>query len=88
MKERTVQIRNETGLHARPASLFVKAAQLFTADIKVKKGDRLANAKSIMEVMVLGAGKGDTINLIADGEDEEQAVTELTRLIESGFGYD
>lgn len=86
MKEKTLEIINETGLHARPASLFVQAAQKFAADIQVKKGDNSANAKSIMEIMALGAGRGDTVTLIAEGSDEEEAIAELSRMIESGFG--
>ncbi|MBX5475993.1 MAG: HPr family phosphocarrier protein [Clostridia bacterium] len=83
---RTVTVTHESGLHARPAALFVQTAARFKADIKVAKGDRSANAKSIMSVLALGVTKGTTIDILATGDDAEEAVDALTRLVESGFG--
>lgn len=83
---RTVIVTHESGLHARPAALFVQTAARFKADIKVAKGDRSANAKSIMSVLALGVTKGTTIDILATGDDAEEAVDALTRLVESGFG--
>lgn len=86
MVEVTLEVINKTGLHARPASQFVQKAQQFVSEIKVKKDQSAANAKSIMEIMSLGAGKGDTISIVASGDDEEMAIDALGELIKSGFG--
>ncbi len=85
MKRCTVTIINETGLHARPANQFVQASKNFTSDITIKKGDASVDAKSILGVLTLGAGKGSEIIIEANGEDEEKAVEALAELIESGF---
>lgn len=85
-----VKLINPTGLHARPASLFVQVASKFKSEIKVqnitaKKAP--ADAKSIMDMAVNGTGeKGDVIRIIAEGEDAEEALKELKELVESGFG--
>ena len=79
-------IENKTGLHARPASRFVQIANEFKCDIFIEKGNTRVNAKSIMGVMTLGAGKGSKISIIADGIDEREAIETLTQLIESKFG--
>lgn len=71
----------EAGLHARPASLFVKTAKQFSSSIIVVKDGREANAKSPMKLMTLGAKKGDGILIRAEGEDEEEAVDALVKLI-------
>lgn len=83
---RTVTVTHESGLHARPAAMFVQTAARFKADIQVAKGDRSANAKSIMSVLALGVTKGTTIDIRATGDDAEEAVDALARLVESGFG--
>ncbi|HEY0811036.1 MAG TPA: HPr family phosphocarrier protein [Longimicrobiales bacterium] len=84
--ERTVQIRNKFGLHARPAAEFVKLANQFKSDIFVRKFDLEVNGKSIMGMMMLAAECGVEISVRAAGEDAEHAVTELVRLVEQGFG--
>ena len=61
-------IENKTGLHARPASKFVQVANEFKSDIFIEKGNTRVNAKSIMGVMTLGAGRGSKIRLIVDGK--------------------
>ncbi|MBE3589478.1 MAG: HPr family phosphocarrier protein [Firmicutes bacterium] len=83
---KTVTVTHESGLHARPAALFVQTAARFKADIQVAKGDRQANAKSIMSVLALGVTKGTTIDIRATGEDAQEAVEALARLVEGGFG--
>ena len=88
MYSRTVTIINPTGLHARPASEFVKTAGQFACDIKLKKAgdENLINAKSIVFLLSMGLHKGTEIEIIADGNDEKEAVDTLLSLIESGFG--
>lgn len=84
--EKLVVIKNETGLHARPAGMFVKKASEFTSSVEVKHKGKSVNAKSIMGIMSLGLGKGEEITICADGADEESAVNALAELVESGFG--
>lgn len=82
MVERNVSVNIKPGLQARQAALFVQEANRFDADIFLKKDDRQVNAKSIMGVMSLAIAKGSDILLIADGNDEEQAITSLAELVE------
>lgn len=84
--EKTVSIKNESGLHARPAGMFVKKAAEFKSTIEVVAKGKNVNAKSIMGIMSLGLGKGDELTVVANGEDQESAVAALVELIESGFG--
>ena len=83
MKETTVN--NQVGLHARPATFFIQKANEFKSSIWVEKDDRRVNAKSLLGVLSLGIVKGTTINLIADGPDEEAAIKALVELIDSEF---
>jgi phosphocarrier protein len=83
MAENKVTIHNKTGLHARPAALFVQKASQFTSDISIVLGAKVVNAKSIMGVMSLGAGQGSKILIKAKGEDAQQAVDALTELLDS-----
>ncbi len=75
-------------LHARPANLFVRVASERVAEVRVRCGEKLANAKSILEVLALGAARGATIELEAEGPDAEQALDELTRLVLANFDAD
>ena len=84
--EKNLTVINETGLHARPAGMFVKGASGFKSNIEIEANGRKVNAKSIMGVMSLGLSKGTEFTLIANGEDEEQAVAALAEMVESGFG--
>ena len=86
MVEKTVEISNPTGLHARPAALFVQTAGKFTSYIWIEKSDKKVNAKSIMGLMSLAVSLGENVVIGADGEDEQLAVKELIELITSGFG--
>ena len=84
--ERTVTIVNRLGLHARAAARFVTLASKFAADVRVRKDQREVSGKSIMGVMMLAAAQGSQVTLIAEGEDEQQALDELDALIANRFG--
>jgi phosphocarrier protein HPr len=85
MIEKTVTITNPTGLHARPAALFVQTAGKFTSYVWLSKNDKKVNAKSIMGLMSLAVSSGTLITIGAEGEDEQIAVKELIDLVTSGF---
>ena len=84
--QRTVQIVNRQGLHARPAAEIVKLAAKYKSDITLARDDLEVNGKSIMGVMMLAAEYGSTLHLKAAGEDAEQAVGALAELIANKFG--
>lgn len=86
MIEKEVEIVNRAGIHTRPASLIVKTAAKFKSEIYLVKDGFGINAKSIIGIMTMGASKGTKLIISADGEDEQQAVEELSELISSGFG--
>lgn len=86
MVEKTIEITNPTGLHARPAALFVQTAGKFTSNIWIKIGHKKVNAKSIMGLISLAVSNGTEITIVADGEDEDLAVKEVVDLITAGFG--
>lgn len=83
MAEKTVTIKNASGLHARPASLLVKEAGAFKSTIKIVKDGKEVDAKSLLGVMSLAAKQNDTITVRAEGEDAEAAVEKLASFIES-----
>ena len=85
MKEITVTVRNETGLHSRPADLFVRTAKLYSSTISVYKDEKRADAKNIIKVILLNVSQGQEIRLIAEGEDAGDALHDLERLITSDF---
>ncbi len=85
MVEREVVIKNKTGLHARPAAVLVQKANEFRSDIFLEKDEDRVNAKSIMGVMMLAAGEGTRIKIIASGEDEKDAVVKISQLLESNI---
>ena len=80
-----VSVKNQVGLHARPATFFIQKANEFKSSIWVEKDERRVNAKSLLGVLSLGIVKGTSINLIADGPDEKEAVEALIELISSNF---
>ncbi|CCJ33193.1 HPr family phosphocarrier protein [Caloramator australicus] len=84
MKKITVKVNNPTGLHARPASLLVKEASKFKSSIFLTKNNKDFNAKSIINVMAMGAVNGDEIILKVEGEDEDIALISIKNFIE-GF---
>lgn len=85
MVSEKVTILNETGLHARPAAVFVSTAAKFKSELALRMGEKQANAKSILSVLALGAAKGSEIEITAQGPDEKEALDKLIELIRSGF---
>ena len=85
MISRDITITNASGLHARPATFFIQKANTYKASIWIEKDERKVNAKSLLGVLSLGIAKDMSITLIADGQDEDAAISGLTELIESGF---
>jgi phosphocarrier protein len=85
MYTKEVEVKNQVGLHARPATFFIQKANEFKSSIWVEKEDRRVNAKSLLGVLSLGIMGGTTIRILAGGSDEEQAVEELVKLVETGF---
>ena len=83
MFSREVVVNNQVGLHARPATFFIQKANEFRCSIWVEKEERKVNAKSLLGVLSLGIVKGTSINIMADGQDEEDAVNALADLISS-----
>lgn len=83
--EASVVIVNKVGLHARPAMLLVRTAALYQSKVQVVCGEKVANAKSIVGILKLGAVKGDTIVLRAEGDDAATAIHELTALVNRHF---
>lgn len=86
MKNKKIIINNKLGLHARAAAKFVRIASGFQSEIMIHLGNREINGKSIMGIMMLSAGKGTEINIIAIGPDENEAMSSLEDLIISKFG--
>lgn len=84
--ERTIEIVNSLGLHARPAAQFVRLAAGFASDIELARDDMAVNGKSIMGVMMLAAECGSNVVVRATGTDEDAAVAALEELIRNGFG--
>ena len=86
MKQIEITIQNPTGLHARPAKVFVNLAKQYKSDIRVQHGEKKANAKSMISMLTLGAERGSQITVIVDGEDEDIAIAALEAAILSGLG--
>ncbi len=85
MIERTIEIKNKLGLHARAAAKLVHTAARFKSDIKVRKGDEEVDGKSILGILLLAAGRGSTVTLRADGTDERDALDAIEQLIDAKF---
>jgi phosphotransferase system HPr (HPr) family protein len=88
MEHLRLQITNEVGLHARPAAVFVNAANSFTSAIQIRNvtmGSDWADAKSILSLLVLGVEQGHEVELTAEGADEAEAIAALGELIRSNF---
>ncbi|HHH39388.1 MAG TPA: HPr family phosphocarrier protein [Sedimenticola sp.] len=86
MIRRRVRVVNKLGLHARAAARFVTTASGFESDIRLGCNGQQVNGKSIMGVMMLAASQGASLDLVADGVDEERAATALERLVAERFG--
>ena len=86
MVRKEITIVNKLGLHARAAAKLVTLASEFESDIQLARGSRQVNAKSIMGVMMLAAGKGTNLELITNGADEQDAMARLEKLVQDKFG--
>ena len=82
-----VTINNDLGLHLRAAGILVQVATGFISEVTLRRGATEANAKSIMSVLSLAAGKGVELTLDAEGDDAQAAVAALTQLIDGGFAH-
>ncbi len=85
---RELTVTNKLGIHARPASMFVRLANRFASDVYVEKDGETVNGKSIMNLMMLAAGPGSRIRVHAEGVDAAQAIAELEKLFKSKFDED
>ena len=85
---RDLVVPNKLGIHARPAAMFVKIASKFECDIFVEKDGERVNGKSIMGLMMLAAGPGSKLKLIASGADAQQAVSDIEALLKRKFDED
>lgn len=85
---RQIQVTNRRGLHARASAKFVTLASAQPVAVRVAKGSSEVTGTSIMGLMMLGAAKGDTITISAEGENAEAAVAAMCDLVESKFGED
>ena len=86
MIKASTTISNKLGLHARASAKLTKLAGSYPCEVWIAKGERRVNAKSIMGVMMLAAGKGSTVEIDASGEREQEALTALLTLIADKFG--
>jgi phosphocarrier protein HPr len=86
MPARTVALPNPTGLHARPAKVFAKAAAAAPGTVTISKDGREVNASSVLSVLTLDCHQGDEVTVTVEGEDAEATLNELVALIESGLG--
>ena len=85
MTERNIEIKNKLGLHARAAAKLVHTSARFKSDIKIRKGDEEVDGKSILGILLLAAGRGSTITVRANGEDENEALDAIQELIDRKF---
>lgn len=85
---REVMVKNQVGLHARPATFFIQKANEFKSSIWIEKEERRVNAKSLLGILSLGIVGGTNVKIIADGTDEKNAVDALIELVDSGFSED
>jgi phosphotransferase system HPr (HPr) family protein len=89
MKKEIITIQNVSGLHGRPAALFVQEAKKFTSSISVRNADKdgeCVNAKSVIRLLSASLSQGTAIEIVAEGQDEDEAIAALITLIEEGFG--
>jgi phosphocarrier protein len=84
--ELDLQIKNQAGLHARPAAMFVQRAASFKSNITISKDNRNANAKSIIGILGLGITQGDHLLVKIDGPDAEEAGVALKKIVAEKFG--
>lgn len=84
--KKKVVIRNELGMHVRPASVFARTAGGFNSTVMVRKGEQYVDGKSIMQLLMLGALQGTEIYIEAEGGDAEEAVSALEEIVQNNFG--
>ena len=77
MQKLSLEITNPTGLHTRPGTGFVRLAKTFESDIRIAKGDKIANAKSLVKLLRIGISQGDVVEITTEGRDEQQALLAL-----------
>ena len=85
MIDTTVDVINKLGLHARASGKLIEVTTKFRSSIQIGKGEKLIDAKNIMALLMLGAGKGTTLRLVIDGPDEEKALEEVQALFVAKF---
>ncbi|ENV46449.1 hypothetical protein P255_00588 [Acinetobacter brisouii CIP 110357] len=85
MIDTTVDVINKLGLHARASGKLIEVTTKFRSSIQVGKGEKLIDAKNIMALLMLGAGKGTTLRIVVDGPDEEKALDEVLALFAAKF---
>lgn len=83
--EKDITIKNELGIHAQPLNIFLTTANSYSSKIRVSKDGMEVNAKSFLGMLTISAKKGETITLVADGEDAQEAIQKLVGLIENEF---
>ncbi len=86
MVKQKVNVHNEAGLHARPANVFVKTAAQFSCNVRISKDGKLFNGKSMVSVLSACVKCGTMIEVICDGEREEEALAAIVQAVESGLG--
>ncbi len=84
-QEATIEVKNKMGLHARPAAMIVRVANKFNSEISFEKDEEIVDGKSIMGLMMLAAGQGSKLRLMANGEDAKEACKALEELFETKF---
>ncbi|OIJ16643.1 phosphocarrier protein HPr [Anaerobacillus alkalilacustris] len=86
MAQKSYTITDETGIHARPATMLVNTATKFNSDVSLEYNGKKVNLKSIMGVMSLGIGKGAEVTIITEGDDANEALEAINKIITSGLG--
>ena len=86
MISKSMKILNKLGLHARAAAKVVSVANAYKSNITLKKDKKNADAKSIMKILMLSASKGSSIEIIIDGNDQDDAMNAIVELFKNGFG--
>ena len=86
MKKITYVVSNPRGIHARPCALLAQCCTNFKSSVTVSANEETASAQNILELLALHAAKGDILNIQIEGEDEEQALSTMIRLVEDGLG--
>ena len=85
MLKQKVTVKNQTGLHLRPAGILCRTVMLYKSHISLKHGDTTANAKSVLSVLGAGVKTGDELEITCEGKDEQEAMEAMVKLFESGL---